>query len=319
MNERIALSDLGQRLCSANYAESLSTFFDSAFLVVDIDCDQPLPRFRPECPIVAVHNSGDIPPLVDIVVADDDALREVTEAIRRSPIASQVLVQLTRQSAENSVRSGLVLESLAYSTLQHGAEFESWLHARRRGTRSPDEASAVLVERHEDELHVTLNRPTKRNAWSVEVRDGVCEALHLLADDQTISRAVFRGNGSNFCAGGDLDEFGDARDAAIAHATRTTRSIGRLVHLMRHRIRFQLHGACIGAGIEVPAFADDVVSTEDATFALPEVQFGLVPGAGGTVSIPRRIGRHRFNWLAITGNRISAETALDWGLVDSIC
>ena len=73
----------------------------------------------------------------------------------------------------------------------------------------------------------------------------------------------------------------------------------------------RLHGACIGAGIEMTAFAKRVVARDDAFFALPEVGFGLVPGAGGTVSIPRRIGTHRTALLGLSGQRIDAALALD--------
>ena len=66
------------------------------------------------------------------------------------------------------------------------------------------------------------------------------------------------------------------------------------------------------------AFAGRVEAAPDATFALPEVAMGLVPGAGGTVSIPGRIGRHRTAWLALTGERIDAPTAREWGLVDEV-
>ncbi len=74
----------------------------------------------------------------------------------------------------------------------------------------------------------------------------------------------------------------------------------------------------MGAGVELPPFAGRVVARADATFRLPEVGMGLVPGAGGTVSIPRRVGRQRAAWLALTGSAIDAQTALDWGLVDAI-
>ena len=74
----------------------------------------------------------------------------------------------------------------------------------------------------------------------------------------------------------------------------------------------------MGAGIEVPAFAGRVVATADAAIALPELGAGLVPGAGGTVSIPRRIGRHRTALLGLTGSPIDAPTALAWGLVDAV-
>ena len=74
----------------------------------------------------------------------------------------------------------------------------------------------------------------------------------------------------------------------------------------------------LGAGSELPAFARRVVAMEDAFFQLPEVAMGLVPGAGGTVSIPRRIGRQRTAYLALSGLRLDAATARRWGLVDEI-
>ena len=78
------------------------------------------------------------------------------------------------------------------------------------------------------------------------------------------------------------------------------------------------HGACVGAGTEITAFAGRVIAAPDAFFALPEVRMGLVPGAGGSVSVPRRIGRWRAAWLMLTGERLTAETALRWGLADEI-
>jgi enoyl-CoA hydratase/carnithine racemase len=79
-----------------------------------------------------------------------------------------------------------------------------------------------------------------------------------------------------------------------------------------------VHGACVGAGTELPAFVAQVVARPDATFQLPEVPMGLIPGAGGTVSLPRRIGRQRTAYMAITGSTIDAATALAWHLVDRI-
>jgi enoyl-CoA hydratase/carnithine racemase len=80
----------------------------------------------------------------------------------------------------------------------------------------------------------------------------------------------------------------------------------------------RVHGPCFGAGVELPAFASNVVASADATFVLPELGMGRLPGAGGTVSIPRRIGRQRTLWLALTGAVLDAQTALRWGLVDAI-
>jgi enoyl-CoA hydratase/carnithine racemase len=80
----------------------------------------------------------------------------------------------------------------------------------------------------------------------------------------------------------------------------------------------EVHGACVGAGVELPAIAAPLRAREDARVLQPELSMGLVPGAGGTVSLPRRIGRQRTGWLALSGARIDARTALRWGLVDAI-
>jgi enoyl-CoA hydratase/carnithine racemase len=149
------------------------------------------------------------------------------------------------------------------------------------------------------------------------MRDALVEGLQVAAADPAVS-VVLRGRGPDFCSGGDLDEFGTLPDPATAHLIRSTRNAGRLLAALSTRVRVELHGACVGAGMELPAFAARVAARPDAYFVLPEVSLGLVPGAGGTASIPRRIGRQRTAWLALTGARIDAHTALSWGLVDEL-
>jgi enoyl-CoA hydratase/carnithine racemase len=150
------------------------------------------------------------------------------------------------------------------------------------------------------------------------MRDGLAEALQLVALDPSIEAVELRGAGPSFCSGGDLDEFGSSPDPATAHAVRSTRSPARLLAACSERVEARVHGACVGAGVELPAFAAHVVAAPDAFFQLPELGLGLVPGAGGTVSLPRRIGRQRTAYLALSRERIDAEQALAWGLIDSI-
>ena len=102
------------------------------------------------------------------------------------------------------------------------------------------------------------------------------------------------------------------------HRLRLRRSAGRALAAVADRVVVRVHGACVGAGVELPAFAGRVIARPDATFRLPEVAMGLIPGAGGTVSVPRRIGRQRTAWLALTGTAIDAATAKEWGLVDEL-
>jgi enoyl-CoA hydratase/carnithine racemase len=79
-----------------------------------------------------------------------------------------------------------------------------------------------------------------------------------------------------------------------------------------------MHGACVGAGVELAAFAGRVVAAPGTTFRLPEVSMGAIPGAGGTVSLPRRIGAPRTLLLGLSGLALAAEDALRWGLVDAV-
>ena len=254
-----------------------------------------------------------------MAVTDPDDLEPVLEAVLRTPLAALGLVQLLRQGAALDVNGGLVAESLVYSTLQSGPEFAAWRAARPEPRRvGAFSEPAVLVERSGACLHLTLNRPAKRNAFSAEMRDALAEALGVAAADPSLGEIVLEGAGPAFCSGGDLDEFGTLPDPATAHAVRCTRSPARLLASCAERVTVRVHGACVGAGIELPSFAGRVVAREDAFFQLPEVAMGLVPGAGGTVSLPRRIGRQRTAWLALAGVRLDVQTARSWGLIDEI-
>jgi enoyl-CoA hydratase/carnithine racemase len=99
---------------------------------------------------------------------------------------------------------------------------------------------------------------------------------------------------------------------------RTTRSPALDLRRVAERLVVHVHGAAVGAGVEWAAVGARVVARHDATFRLPEVAMGLVPGAGGASSVPRRIGRHRATWMALTGAEVDAPTALAWGLVDEV-
>lgn len=238
--------------------------------------------------------------------------------IGAGPLQSVTLAQVLRTSDHLDIEAGLVLESLAYSTLQGGHAFTTWLDSRTRSRPTDDPEHVVLVERGDDVLRITLNRPQVRNAISRQLRDELCEALAIAGADPSIRVVELRGAGPAFCSGGDLNEFGTLPEPVTGHLVRISRSPGRLLAALAPRVTAFVHGACVGGGVELAVFARKVFSTPDASFSLPEIGLGLIPGAGGTVSISRRIGRQRAAWLALTGATIDAHTALNWGLVDEL-
>lgn len=294
--------------------------------------------------------------LVDAVLADEGELGAVVDSFGRAPVAAASLALHLRASERRSVEDGLVAESALFSALQAGPEHRAWRDAtpvRRRpagddativsarvddaprpaggvGAPPPDatgtasapapvavEGARVAVERVGAELRITLARPHVRNALDAAMRDELLEALAVAEADPTLT-VVVRGAGPSFCSGGDLDEFGTAPDPATAHVVRLRRSIGAVLHRLADRTTVHVHGACAGSGVELAAFAARVVAHPGATFELPELRLGLVPGAGGTVSLSRRIGRHRTALLALTGRPIDVDTARAWHLVDEI-
>jgi len=313
--------------------EAHSPLVGAPLLVVDLAGDAPLSEVAPAaamlsllpCPTVGLAfvplspAGSRLAPEFDVLVERESDLESVCASAARCPLAAATLVQLLRHGRTLNLHERLIAESLAYSTLQAGPEFAAWLTGRG-GPRPPVEHAgpAVCVRREGPCLRLTLDRPRKHNAFSSEMRDALAEGLALALVDSSIEEVILDAKGPSFCSGGDLDEFGTFTDPSTAHAVRSARSPARLLSLCSSRTRADLHGACVGAGCELPAFCRRIRAREDTFFQLPEVGMGLVPGAGGTASLPIRIGRQRTAWLALSGGRIDAATALRWGLIDEI-
>ncbi len=245
------------------------------------------------------------------------ASRAIAATAVAAPKAAATLAGLLRLTSTIPADQGLVAESLAYSMLLAGPEFARWQAARPAHPPAPAPPEPVLLDRAGGELRITLNDPARHNAFGRHIRDGLAEALDVALADPSITTIRLTGQGPSFSSGGDLDEFGTTPDVVTAHLIRLERSVAARAERCRDRLRPVLHGACIGAGLELPSFAAQVEARDDAFFQLPELSMGLIPGAGGTVSLPRRIGRWRTAYLALSGLRLDLPTALTWGLVDA--
>ena len=251
-----------------------------------------------------------------------DALDQLRERCRRWPHAAAVCVDVLRAHDDDAPAfTGVITESLAYSTLQAGPEFARWL-AERGPARQVHTPDPVQAERVEGSLYVRFNRAQRHNAFSTDARAALLEALEVARLDPSVTDVVLSGNGPSFCSGGDLAEFGTFADPASAHLARTRHSPALVLDELTARLgrscRAQVHGQVLGSGLEMAAFCGWVQSRPDAVFGLPELSLGLIPGAGGTVSITRRIGRWRTAYLVLSGQTIDPSTALRWGLIDEI-
>jgi enoyl-CoA hydratase/carnithine racemase len=251
----------------------------------------------------------------------DSAVTELTARVDHWPIAAAVCDDVLRSvDPAGPTLPGVVTESLAYSTLQGGPEFARWL-AERGPASMPGIADPVQAERDGNTLRVAFNRPQRHNAFSTDARAALLEALTVAQLDPSVDEVVLTGNGPSFCSGGDLAEFGTFSDPASAHLARTRYSPALVLDALCARLgqacRAEVHGQVLGSGLEMAAFCGRLVSRPDAVFGLPELSLGLIPGAGGTVSVTRRIGRWRTAYLALSGLNINVETAMAWGLVDA--
>ncbi|MBF6170002.1 enoyl-CoA hydratase/isomerase family protein [Nocardia blacklockiae] len=264
-----------------------------------------------------------------VVVPDvDEAVERLRRAVAYSPRAAVACGQLLRQTVLLPTMPALAAEAAVYSTLLGGSEFGRWLDGRRRASASmaggPARPEAecghapVRLRRSGGRLSITLDRARRRNALSAWMREELLAALQLAELDPSIESVELSGDGPAFCSGGDLDEFGTATDLVAAYLVRLDRAPWAVMDRIAGRLTARVHGACIGAGAEMASFAGTVIAAPDTIFRFPELTMGLIPGAGGTVAVPRRIGRWRAAWLMLTGESLPAPTAVQWGLADRL-
>lgn len=313
-------SPLGAQPLLLLEADAMPADLPDGATLVAVDRAGALPDLDPRRFDALVTTCPDAPrPWVSVpperFAAQLDAVRATVAA---APIATAILARVLRIGEHLSFDDALEIESLAYSTLLGGGEFARWLAGQSPDGDATPAEPRVRYERGGDVVTLTLAAPADRNAMTAGMRDALYEALANVLDDPTFPQLVLRGEGRCFSTGGHLPEFGSASDLALAHAIRSLRSCARLIHRLGERAEVRLHGACIGSGIEIPAAAARRIGAPGTFVQLPELRMGLVPGAGGTVSMARAMGRHRLFWLALGSFRLGAVQALDWGLLHAI-
>lgn len=272
----------------------------------------------PPFPVIGLGDSTHpIAKTLDAVVEPPVSVEALIRQISLAPHTAAIAMQLLRSLQKLPPERALPLESFCYGLLQGSAEHIAWL-ASRESTALPGPSGQIVVERRDSELLITLDRPLARNAIDRAMRDQLFDAFTLAALDSEVSVVKLRAVGPCFCMGADLGEFGTTRDPATAHLIRSRTLPAQVLAARAEILNVHVQGACVGAGLEMAAFAQRLTATADAWFQLPELPMGVIPGAGGCVSVPRRIGKQRAALMILSGRRINARTALRWGLIDAI-
>ncbi len=176
--------------------------------------------------------------------------------------------------------------------------------------------AVVEIEKRGRVAIITLNRPEARNAMSNEVANAVEAALDDFEADDAITVVIITGTGSTFCAGADLKKVAKGKGGELI--TKRGGFGGIVTRTFPKPLIAAVNGPALAGGFEIVLACDLVVAAQDARFGLPEVKRGLFAAAGGLIRLPKRIPRVLATELAITGDPIDADRALQLGLVNQV-
>jgi enoyl-CoA hydratase len=173
--------------------------------------------------------------------------------------------------------------------------------------------SLVLLERHGHVGVVAMNRPKQLNALSGELMDAVVGALEQLDGDPDVRAIVLAGGERAFAAGADIAELAEGTPVSLYESRRIER--WDAIRRLRTPVVAAVSGFCLGGGCELAMLCDVIVASETARFGQPEINLGVLPGAGGTQRLTRAVGKAVAMDMILTGRMLSAREALDFGLV----
>ncbi|MGH7660549.1 MAG: enoyl-CoA hydratase/isomerase family protein [Vulcanimicrobiaceae bacterium] len=167
---------------------------------------------------------------------------------------------------------------------------------------------------------LSLNRPEKMNALTPQMREALIDYLQQAERDDAIRAVILRAEGERaFSAGADLGELGTRTwKSEMSDGARVRRALPRTIEEMGTPVIAALQGYVLGAGLEVAMACPIRIAAQSATFGLPELRHGVLPGSGGTQRLPRLIGLAWSMDMILTGRSIDAATALQGGLVSRV-
>lgn len=163
---------------------------------------------------------------------------------------------------------------------------------------------------------VQLNRPAELNALNLQLMGELRDALKLLDDDEAVRVIIITGNEKSFAAGADIKQM--SNKTAIDMLQIDQFSTWDQIRKTRKPIIAAVSGFALGGGCELAMICDMIVASESAQFGQPEINIGVMPGAGGTQRLTRAVGKVRAMEMVLTGRFISANEALEFGLINKV-
>ena len=180
------------------------------------------------------------------------------------------------------------------------------------------EFKTIGFEKKDSLAWITLNRPEVRNAQNDTVRAEITRALEDCRDDDDVRIIIITGAGDKaFSAGADISEFPKRAPADILKGKGVKRMTDLLREIPKPAIAM-VNGLALGGGCELAMACDIIIASENAQFGQPEINVGVIPGAGGTQVLPRLVGEKKAKEMVFTGGFISAQEALSWGLINKV-
>jgi len=177
--------------------------------------------------------------------------------------------------------------------------------------------NTVITTREVPIATVQINRPEVRNALNDEVMDDLVRELTTLDDDDAVRCIVLTGDERAFAAGADIKEtFVTATPVSMLKQDLTSK--WEAIRRIRTPIIAAVSGYALGGGCELAMICDIIVASETAQFGQPEINLGIIPGAGGTQRLTRTVGKYRANELILTGRFIKADEAKAIGLAAQV-
>ena len=174
----------------------------------------------------------------------------------------------------------------------------------------------ILVSKEAGYAVVQFNRPDVLNAINIKLMEELVDALEALDQDNDVRCIVLTGNEKAFAAGADIKEMADA--SAVEMLIRDQFARWDKIRKIKKPIIAAVSGFALGGGCELMMTCDIVIASETAKIGQPEINIGVMPGAGGTQRLTRAVGKAKAMEIVLTGKTISAEEALKWGLINKV-